>query len=576
MTVSNEPRAQSAAIYRFLSRIFRREPDAAAVAALRGVRFPEAFAQGLSPAAQKWLTAGARFNRAVSELASDAQETLAVDFAHAFLGAGVASGEAAFPYASVYTSEKRSVMQEAWSRMHELLSNRGLAAPAEQAELLDDHLAVELDYAAWLCENGSAKELREFLNVYLLGWVPAWCADAEKYAETEFYRAAVELTESFLRLEYETLSGQQSAPVKTGDGTAVPAAKPLAPEARRSFVLDRKQADGLFAALCERFKVCGPAFGTGAEEGVVRFRPLGSFSELVLDRQSDYSAKELWYPISQTIFRFDENDYRTELPENGRPLLILARPCDINAIGRLDNIFLRNGGRADLYYETLRSRVRFALLECGGGFDGCWCVSMGTNRTDDYALALRFTPDALLAQVADESLLPLFSGAAESDFTPEFVRKNAREAHLPRIGEVKQLQQVFDLDFWKEFNGKCISCGGCNTVCPTCSCYETADFLDQENSRKGERRRVWASCMIPEFTRTTGGSVSRPTPDKLMRFKALHKIFDYNARFGGAEHMCVGCGRCVLRCPEEIDFLQTINRLHDETERLIAAQEAER
>ena len=76
MTVSNEPRAQSAAIYRFLSRIFRREPDAAAVAALRGVRFPEAFARGLSPAAQKWLTAGARFNRAVSELASDAQETL--------------------------------------------------------------------------------------------------------------------------------------------------------------------------------------------------------------------------------------------------------------------------------------------------------------------------------------------------------------------------------------------------------------------------------------------------------------------------------------------------------------------
>ncbi len=215
------------------------------------------------------------------------------------------------------------------------------------------------------------------------------------------------------------------------------------------------------------------------------------------------------------------------------------------------------------------------MLECGGGFDGCWCVSMGTNRTEDWSLALRFGPDGLRAQVADEELLPLFEGAAADDFEPVFVEKNAREARLPRIGAVKSLRQVFDLPFWKEFCGKCISCGGCNTVCPTCSCYETADFLDQENSRRGERRRVWASCMIPEFTRTAGGSVSRPAPDSLMRFKTLHKVWDYRERFGGAEHMCVGCGRCVLRCPEEIDFLQTINRLHDETERLIAAQEAE-
>ena len=155
------------------------------------------------------------------------------------------------------------------------------------------------------------------------------------------------------------------------------------------------------------------------------------------------------------------------------------------------------------------------------------------------------------------------------------MEKNEREAKLPRVGEVKSLQKVFDLPFWKDYNEKCISCGGCNTVCPTCSCYETADYLDQENSRKGERRRVWASCMIPEFTRTAGGHVARPTPDKLMRFKALHKVFDYNTRFGGREHMCVGCGRCVLRCPEEIDFLDTVNLLHDEVERVISEQEAE-
>ena len=572
MPNQNPERAQSAAVYRFLSRLFRAEADAALLEKLRAVRFPES-AEGASGAAAEWLAAGARFNRAVAALPQDAEETLAVDFARAFLGAGLASGEAAFPYASVYTSEKRSVMQEAFSRMHELLENRGLAVPAGNAALLADHLSVELDYAAWLCENATAAETREFLNVHMLGWVPAWRADAGKYAETEFYRAAAALAEAWLRFDFAALGQKQAAPVEEAAALAAPAV-PLQGGARQSFALDKAQAGALFAALSERFQVCGPAFGTGAEESVVRFRPLGGFDELVLDRQSDYSAKELYYPISQTVFRFDENNYRSIPPEDGKPLLILARACDINAIRRLDNIFLRNGGRADVYYEARRARVRFALLECGEGFDGCWCVSMGTNRTDDWALALRFTPDGLRAQVADAELLSLFSGAAADDFTPVFVEKNAREARLPRIGAVKQLQQVFDLDFWKEYNEKCISCGGCNTVCPTCSCYETADFLDQENSRKGERKRVWASCMIPEFTRTTGGSVARPTPDKLMRFKALHKVWDYNARFGGSEHMCVGCGRCVLRCPEEIDFLQTINRLHDETERLIEAQEA--
>ena len=74
--------------------------------------------------------------------------------------------------------------------------------------------------------------------------------------------------------------------------------------------------------------------------------------------------------------------------------------------------------------------------------------------------------------------------------------------------------------------------------------------------------------MIPGFTKTTGGHIARSAPDKLMRFKVMHKVFDYKTRFG-EEHMCVGCGRCVLGCPEKIDFLDTVNRLHDEVEKMI-------
>ena len=115
----------------------------------------------------------------------------------------------------------------------------------------------------------------------------------------------------------------------------------------------------------------------------------------------------------------------------------------------------------------------------------------------------------------------------------------------------------------------------CNTVCPTCSCFETVDYLNQENSRKGERRRIWSSCMLPDFSRTAGGNIARKFPRQMMRYKTLHKVYDYNKRFGGNEHMCVGCGRCLQRCPEEISFVDTINRLSEETDRL-KGREAER
>lgn len=539
----------------FLSRLFARELDGETLEIVKTVRFPETV---------PWLDAGTNWNRAASALAEADLEALAVDYARVFLGAGLAEAAAAFPYESVYTSPKGIIMQDAWSRMREMLRESCLEIAVPSSDLMEDHIAVELEYLAVL--DGAA-ERAEFVRLHLQNWVPRFCADVERYAETAVYNAAAGLLRVFVETYAEEAS-EETAP------ESVPYKAPTKPNpAGKGVSLTAAEMEGAFQKLREIYDVYGPTLD---EKGAVRFRALNHFAELVNERQSDFSPKEIYYPISQTLFRFDENHYTAVEPESGKPLLIFAHPCDIHAIRRLDNIFLKNGGQADLYYAAMRSRVRFALLECPeNGYPGCWCVSMGTNKAAEYALAVHMGAESISAQIVDKTLLPCFEGAVSCDYAPAFVEQNQREAHLPRIAEVKTLQKVFDLAFWKDYNDKCISCGGCNAVCPTCSCYETADYLDQENSREGERRRVWASCMIPEFTRTAGGHVARPAPDKLMRFKALHKVFDYNTRFGGREHMCVGCGRCVLRCPEQIDFLDTVNRLHDEVEHLIAMQEEE-
>ena len=129
----------------------------------------------------------------------------------------------------------------------------------------------------------------------------------------------------------------------------------------------------------------------------------------------------------------------------------------------------------------------------------------------------------------------------------------------------EQLGEVCKLDYWKQYDEECIACGGCNTVCPTCSCFDTVDIIYNETSRDGERRRVWSGCMLRDFTQTAGGGMARKTQGANMRFKVLHKMYDYKARFGG-EHMCVGCGRCIDRCPKGIDYLDAVNGLTDTLE----------
>jgi anaerobic sulfite reductase subunit A len=255
-----------------------------------------------------------------------------------------------------------------------------------------------------------------------------------------------------------------------------------------------------------------------------------------------------------------------------KKILIFARPCDINGFRRLDTIFLKNGGTEDIYYKRLREKVKFILMECKeGGWDSCFCVSMGSNKTDDYSLAVRFGDDKILVEIKDDEFTNLFADEREVEFTPEFVTSNPTKVNIPEIDSHELLEKIYDLDMWKSYNSRCISCGACTAVCITCSCFNTLDVIYTENGKVGERRRVQASCMHEDFTTMAGGLSFRKTAGERMRFRTLHKIYDYKLRFKD-EHMCVGCGRCDERCPELISFPATINRLYDEVEKLKKAE----
>ena len=340
-----------------------------------------------------------------------------------------------------------------------------------------------------------------------------------------------------------------------------------------SYILSPDKANELFSELKKQYRIYAPkrfmAQGRFSDTDIIRYSEVSSIEEIVFDEKSDYPAKEVISPVQQALFYFTEDEYRAS-KGNTKPILLFARPCDINAQHVQAKIYAGNGGFVDMYYERMREHVKFVLMECPNSDDTCFCVSMGTNKTDDYAMAVRAEKGGNVKfKVCDEALLPLFSNAPASEFEPKFIEENETKVNLPDIPDKEVLNKLKEHPMWKEFNGRCISCGACTVACSTCTCFTTKDIAYGDNPEVGERRRITASCQIDGFSSVAGGGSYRKTAGENMRYKMLHKFHDYKARFGDS-HMCVGCGRCIHRCPEFISVTTTLNKMCDAVEEIKA------
>ena len=331
-----------------------------------------------------------------------------------------------------------------------------------------------------------------------------------------------------------------------------------------SYILSSEKADVLFSELKKQYKIYAPkrfkAQGRYSDTDIIRYAEVNSFEEIVFDEKSDYPAKEVISPIQQALFFFTEDEYR-ESKGNLKPILLFARPCDINAQHIQAKIYAGNGGFVDMYYERMRELVKFVLMECPASDDTCFCVSMGTNKTDDYAMAVSAASDGSVKfKVRDKALEALFDKAPETEYEPKFIEENETKVTVPDIPDKEVLNKLKEHPMWKEYNSRCISCGACTLACSTCTCFTTRDIAYGDNPEVGERRRVTASCQIDGFSTVAGGANYRKTAGDRMRFKMLHKFHDYKARFGDS-HMCVGCGRCIHRCPEFISVTSTLKKM---------------
>jgi ferredoxin len=283
------------------------------------------------------------------------------------------------------------------------------------------------------------------------------------------------------------------------------------------------------------------------------------------------SWKSEFFVPTETVWRAEVTEggvALSEPPEEPVPVaLIGARPCEVAALGILDRV-LRDGKVPDDRYAARRDGAFIVAVECGTPSSTCFCTSMGTGPAAAAGYDLSITELAgpvdgervyyvRVGSVAGaETLAQVPHGAADDsvrsgrravvDGASERMGRSLDAEDLPAL-----LARNLEHPRWGEVADRCLSCGNCTLVCPTCFCSDVKDVSDVSGAV--ERQRRWASCFDLEHSYLHGGSV-RPTTSSRYRQWMTHKLSTWWDQFD--ESGCVGCGRCIAWCPVGIDITE--------------------
>jgi len=304
-------------------------------------------------------------------------------------------------------------------------------------------------------------------------------------------------------------------------------------------------------------------------EGIISFRKVDKPKDIKLDYQnSKKPPKEIFFPQSEVMLRYSDGKVESVEKVGKKRILFGVRPCDAKAILLLDDVFDAPDYK-DVYYTNKRKNTIIVGLGCNLPASTCFCTSLGIGPFSRNGM------DILLIDIGKDYLVDVLTKKGEEILTEDFVRATDEEVKLTEDIEDKavkkikskveikgvkeKLDNMFDAPIWEELSEKCLGCGVCTYLCPTCHCF---DIADEAVNSQGERVRNWDSCMFPLFTLEASGHNPRPTGKERMRQRIMHKFNYFVENY--KEPACVGCGRCIINCPVNIDVrgvLKEINKL---------------
>ena len=284
------------------------------------------------------------------------------------------------------------------------------------------------------------------------------------------------------------------------------------------------------------------------------------------------SPKDFFFPQIENLMEFKVSGKEIEVidtrSEKEDFVVFGVRACDVKSFEVLDRVFLTDP--CDSYYANRREHGIIVSLACTRPVETCFCQSFGIDaaapegdvvchktETDMYFNAVTEKGKALMAlleditEECDDSAVK-----AQQEKTREIMKKlPLADLKTDNFGGGKTAE-YFDAPEWKELSRSCLGCGTCTFVCPTCQCYDIKDF----NTGKGVIRfRCWDSCMYSDFTKMAHGN-SRNSQLERFRQRFMHKLVYYPENNDGL-FSCVGCGRCLAKCPISMNIVKVMKTL---------------
>ena len=330
-------------------------------------------------------------------------------------------------------------------------------------------------------------------------------------------------------------------------------------------LISHTNLDRLLARLQERGLVYAPGRDGAGDVALIEWPQKEPVAlEFKNFRQS---PKAFFLPQYQTLLRFKEGKPEEPSLPDREAFLFGVRPCDARALLLLDKVFL-DGDQKDPYYARLRETTTVIALACARTMSSCFCTSVGGGPGDGAGadvLAVNLETDLLFrTQTSRGEELLSSAGDLLAEPTPAAVQEAEERIHIAedQIAPVKtddcvpRLRDAYDSPLWETAGQKCLGCGTCSFLCPTCYCF---DITDEVRGGTGRRVRTWDCCAYPQFTLHGSGHNPRPTPKERWRQRIMHKfryaVESYDISF------CVGCERCIRNCPVSMDLRMTLKEV---------------
>lgn len=327
----------------------------------------------------------------------------------------------------------------------------------------------------------------------------------------------------------------------------------------KGIIIKKNQLSKLIDDLIKRHKVYAPI----EKDGLKHYDEIKSSSQVIPNFQSKLSSKEVFFPRCETLFTYQLSDKDIKLeepqPKEEISIIIGLPPCEARAFIRIDKAF--SGDFQDVYYLRRRENTIIIGKSCEHPQNMCFCTSVGGGPFGKEGL------DLLLQDLGNRYLLEAVSRKGEElinelqDYDnatykdieeAQQIANTAEESLKTRLelqGIEEKLGKMFDDPIWDTIHQKCVGCGVCTYLCPTCYCF---DIVDEAVGSKGKRVRIWDSCQFPLFTLQGSGENPRPSGKARIRQRIMHKFEYYPKNYGTIS--CVGCGRCIRECPVNLDI----------------------